>query len=185
VPHLFLNTAGTHWGATPDKLPWSIGFPPVAGTQIGIGVHYVTRVKPMAKIAVLYGNDEYGREIIEAVKRNLEGSGAVVVAAETYEYNDTAVDSQIIKLASSGADVFLDYAIGRASLQALQKAHDIGWSRRRRRPQASSSSCRPRSPKGCSVPVISRIPISTSSSPTRRSNCTRRSLRNITASVST
>lgn len=127
VPHLFLNTAGQYWGANPGKLPWSIGFPPAAGTQVGVGAAYIRQVKPNAKIAILHGNDEYGKEIIEALRRSIKDSGVSIVAIETYEYNDTSVDSQIIKLAASGADVFLNYAIGRPSLQALQKAHDLGW----------------------------------------------------------
>lgn len=127
VPHLFLNTAGQYWGANPVKLPWSIGFPPAAGTQVGVGAAYIRQVRPNAKIAILHGNDEYGKEIIEALRRSIKDSGVSIVAVETYEYNDTSVDSQVIKLAASGADVFLNYAIGRPSLQALQKAHDLGW----------------------------------------------------------
>jgi branched-chain amino acid transport system substrate-binding protein len=127
VPQLFVNTAGTYWGANPAKLPWSMGFPPVAGTQIGVIAAYLKKVKPSGKIALLRGNDEYGREISDALDRVLAGSDLKIIATETYEYSDTTVDSQIIKLADSGADVFLNFAIGRPSLLALQKANDIGW----------------------------------------------------------
>ena len=128
VPHLFVNSAGTVWGAHIDKLPWSIGYPPVAGTQMGVVAAYLKRVKPNAKVALLHGNDEYGRELADAFARAIAGSGVTVVATETYEYTDTAVNSQIIKLAATGADVFLDLAVGRPSLQALQKAWELGWS---------------------------------------------------------
>lgn len=140
VPHIFLNTVSTIWGADAQARPWSIGYPPAPGTQTGVILHYLKAAYPNAKVALLTGNDESGKELAERVKQGLEGSGLQVVAAETYEYNDTTVDSQIIKLAASGADVFLNLAIGRPALQALQKAHDLGWKPVRFVETSSSSS---------------------------------------------
>lgn len=128
VPHLYLLSAATAWGSDPKGRPWTIGFPPVPATQTGIFGAYLKQVKPDAKVAVLYANDEYGKDGLEGMKRALAGSNAKVVAAESYEYTDTTVDSQIVKLAASGADVFLNFAIGRPAAQALQKASEIGWS---------------------------------------------------------
>lgn len=127
VPHIFLNTTGTVWGEDPARRPWSIGYPPAPGTQIGVLLQHIKRSYPNARIALLTGNDDSGRELADRVRKSVEGSGIRLAAAETYEYNDTTVDSQVIKLAASGADLFLNLAIGRPALQALQKANDLGW----------------------------------------------------------
>ena len=128
VPHLYLLSAATAWGADPKGRPWTIGFPPVPATQTAIFGAYLKKVKPDAKVAVLHANDEYGKDGLEGIKHALAGSNAKVVASESYEYTDTTVDSQIVKLAGSGADVFLNFAVGRPAAQALQKAAEIGWS---------------------------------------------------------
>lgn len=126
IPHVYLLSAAPDWGQ-PKKYPWTIGFPPVPATQTAIYGDYIKKVKPNAKVAVLYGADEYGKDGLAGIKKALAGSGATVVAAESFERTDATVDSQIVKLANSGADTFLDFAIGRAAAQALQKASDIGW----------------------------------------------------------
>ena len=126
VPHVYLLSAASNWGQ-PDKHPWTIGFPPVPNTQMTIYGNYIKQVKPEAKVAVLHGADEYGKDGLEGIKRALEGSGATVVAAQSYEPTDATVDSQIVRLANSGADTFVNFAIGRAAAQALQKASDVGW----------------------------------------------------------
>lgn len=128
VPHVYLLSAATAWGVDLKKRPWSIGFPPVPGTQTAIYAAYLKEVKPNAKIAVLHANDEYGKDGLAGMKRAVAGSGMQIVASESYEYTDTTVDSQIVKLAGSGADVFLNFALGRPAVQAIQKASEIGWS---------------------------------------------------------
>lgn len=126
VPHVYLLSAAANWGQ-PDKYPWTIGFPPVPNTQMSIYGGYIKQIKPDAKVAVLHGADEYGKDGLAGLKKALEGSGATIVASESYEPTDATVDSQIVKLANSGADTFVNFAIGRAAAQALQKASDVGW----------------------------------------------------------
>jgi branched-chain amino acid transport system substrate-binding protein len=127
VPQAFVNSPATTWGADVAKHPWSISFPPVPGTQVSILVSYIKAVNPRAKIAILYANDLSGRDALAALKRNVANSDLTVAGAESYEFTDTTVDSQIAKLAASDADTFINYAIGRPALQALQKADEIGW----------------------------------------------------------
>jgi branched-chain amino acid transport system substrate-binding protein len=127
VPQAFVNSPATTWGADVAKHPWSISFPPVPGTQVSILVSYIKAVNPRAKIAILYANDLSGRDALAALKRNVANSELTVVAAESYEFTDATVDSQIAKLAAGDADTFINYAVGRPSLQALQKAEEIGW----------------------------------------------------------
>lgn len=127
VPQAFVNSPATIWGADADKHPWTFGFPPVPGTQVSILVSYIKNERPNAKIAILHANDQSGRDAVVALRRATADSAAQVVAVESYEFSDATVDSQIVRLAASGADVFIDYAIGRHALQAIQKAGEIGW----------------------------------------------------------
>lgn len=127
VPQAFVNSPATIWGSEVAKHPWTFGFPPVPGTQISILVSYIRSVRPDAKIAFLHANDQTGHDAVAALKRVTAEGPAKVVAIESYEFSDATVDSQVVRLAASGADVFIDYAIGRHGLQAIQKANEIGW----------------------------------------------------------
>lgn len=127
VPQAFVNSPATTWGADIARHPWSIGFPPVPGTQISILVSYIKSVNPRARIAILYGNDLSGRDALAALKRNVANTELTLVAVESYEFTDTTVDSQVVKLAASDADTFINYAIGRPALQAILKAEEINW----------------------------------------------------------
>jgi branched-chain amino acid transport system substrate-binding protein len=126
-PHIFLMSAATNWGADPQKYPWTIGFPPVPGTQTAVFADYLKRTKPDAKVAIFAGNDDYGKAAVAGLKKAIAGSGITIVAEESFELSDPSVDSQIVRLAASNADVLFDFAIGRAALQSLQKANEIGW----------------------------------------------------------
>jgi len=127
VPQAFVNSPATVWGADAEKHPWTFGFPPVPGTQVSILVSYIKSQRPNAKIAILHANDQSGRDAVAALKRATADSTVQLVAVESYEFSDATVDSQVVKLAASGADVFIDYAIGRHALQAIQKASEIAW----------------------------------------------------------
>lgn len=126
VPHVYLLSAASYFGDY-KKNPWTIGFPPVPATQMTIFATYLKQTNPKAKVAILYGNDEYGKDGLEGFKRAIAGSDITIVASESYENTDATVDSQIVKLANSGADTFINFAVGRTAAQALQKASDIGW----------------------------------------------------------
>ena len=127
VPQAFVNSPAPTWGADIAKHPWTFGLPPVPGTQVSILVDHIRKVKPGARVAMLHANDDSGRSAAEVLKKVAGAGGLQVVAVESYEFSDPSVNSQVIRLAESGADVFIDYAIGRHGLQALQKAWDIGW----------------------------------------------------------
>lgn len=127
VPQGFVNSPATIWGREVSKRPWTWGFPPVPGTQVSVLVSYVKSVKPNARIAFLHANDDHGKDALMALKKLAADGSFTIEAAESYEFSDTTVDSQIVRLASSNSDVFINYAIGRHALQAIQKSHDIGW----------------------------------------------------------
>jgi len=127
VPQLFVATGATKWGQ-PDKFPWTMGWQPNYQSEAKIYAKYILDNKPEAKIGVLYQNDDYGKDYLEGFKAGLgERAGKMIVAELSYEVTDPTVDSQIISLKSSGADVFFNITTPKFAAQAIRKAADIGW----------------------------------------------------------
>ncbi|WP_395714419.1 ABC transporter substrate-binding protein [Reyranella sp.] len=126
VPMLFVATGASKWGK-PKEFPWTMGFQPDYHTEAVIyGKHIVANVKD-AKIAVLMQNDDYGRDYFDGFKEGLGKEAGRIVKTVTYEATDPTVDSQIIQLKDSGANVFFNISAPKASAQAIRKAADIGW----------------------------------------------------------
>ncbi|HSV60973.1 MAG TPA: ABC transporter substrate-binding protein [Variovorax sp.] len=127
VPHLFLATGATKW-SDPKNFPWTIGFNLSYQAEGLIYAKYLMKEKPNAKIAILYQNDDYGKDLLKGVKDGLGAKGAKMIVAEaTYEVTDPTVDSQIVTLQGSGADTFIDITTPKFAAQAIRKAHDSGW----------------------------------------------------------
>jgi ABC-type branched-subunit amino acid transport system substrate-binding protein len=127
VPHLFLATGATKWG-DPKNFPWTIGFQPSYQTEAKIYAKYIMAERPDAKIAVLYQNDDYGKDYLHGLKEGLgDKAGSMIVAEVSYEVTDPTIDSQIVSLKASGADVFFNITTPKFAAQAIRKAYDIGW----------------------------------------------------------
>ena len=126
VPHLFVATGATKWG-DPKKFPWTIGYQPSYQVEAKIYAKYILKTKPDAKIAVLYQNDDYGKDYLEGFKAGLGDKVKMIVSEVSYEVTDPTVDSQIVTLKSSGADVFFNITTPKFAAQAIRKAADIGW----------------------------------------------------------
>jgi len=127
VPHLLLATGATKW-ADPKNFPWTLGFNLSYQAEGQIYARYLLKTKPNAKIAVLYQNDDYGKDVLKGVKDGLGAAGAKLVVAEaTYEVTDPTVDSQILTLQASGADTFINITTPKFGAQAIRKAWDSGW----------------------------------------------------------
>jgi len=127
VPHLLLATGATKW-ADPKNFPWTLGFNLSYQAEGSIYAKYLLKNKPNAKIAILYQNDDYGKDVLKGVKEGLGAAGAKMVVAEaTYEVSDPTVDSQILTLQASGADTFIDITTPKFAAQAIRKAFDSGW----------------------------------------------------------
>ncbi|MBC7956367.1 MAG: ABC transporter substrate-binding protein [Cytophagales bacterium] len=127
VPHLFLSTGATKWG-DPKNFPWTIGFNLSYQSEGIIYAKWLLKTKPNAKIAVLYQNDDYGKDVLKGVKDGLGAKGASMIVKEaTYEVSDPTVDSQILTLQSSGADTFINITTPKFAAQAIRKAFDSGW----------------------------------------------------------
>src|SRR5687767_13424728 len=106
VPQLFVATGATKWN-DPKAFPWTMGWQPNYQTESRIYARYLLKEKPNAKIGVLYQNDDYGKDYLKGLKDGLGARAAKMIVKEvSYEVSDPTVDSQIVQLQSSGADVF-------------------------------------------------------------------------------
>ena len=127
VPQLFAATGADQWN-DPKHFPWTMGLIPSYGTEAHIYARYILKHLPNAKIAVLYQNDDFGKDYLNGLRDGL-GDKAVkmIVATQSYETTDPTVDSQVVALQGSGADVLLTVAIPKFAAQAIRKVYDIGW----------------------------------------------------------
>ena len=127
VPHLLLLTGASKWNDT-AKNPWSMSFYPDYPSEAKVYARQILQSKPNAKIAVLYQNDDYGRDYLKGFKEGLGAKAkAMIVAEASYELTDPTVDSQIVQLRGSGADVLVSFSTAKAAIQTLRKVHDTGW----------------------------------------------------------
>ena len=127
VPQLFVATGATKWG-DPQNFPWTMGWQPPYQHESHIYAKYLLQNKPQAKIGILYQNDDYGKDYLKGFKDGLGDKAAKMIVAEvSYEATDPTIDSQIVSLQSSGADVFFDISIPKFAAQAIRKAYDTGW----------------------------------------------------------
>jgi len=127
VPHLFIASGATKWG-DPKNFPWSIGWQPNYQSEGQIYASYIMANHANGKIAVLYQNDDYGKDYLKGLKDGLGEKGKSMIVAEApYETTDPTVDSQVVSLKSSGADVFVNITIPKFAAQAIRKVVEIGW----------------------------------------------------------
>jgi ABC-type branched-subunit amino acid transport system substrate-binding protein len=127
VPQLFVATGATKWN-DPKNFPWTMGWQPSYQSEAQIYAKYLLKEKPDGKIAVLYQNDDYGKDYLKGLKDGLGAKAAsMIIAQESYETTEPTVDDHIVKLKSSGADVFVDIATPKFAAQAIKKVAEIGW----------------------------------------------------------
>lgn len=127
VPQLFVFSGDTEWGADPRKSPWTIGCPPAYATEAAFYAGELKRTMPNAKVAVLYENDDLGQDVLAGFKQAIEGTGITVVAEQSYAVTDPTVDSQVVNLAHSGADVLLDVSTPKFAAAVVSKLHQLDW----------------------------------------------------------
>jgi len=127
VPQLFVSTGATMWG-DPEHFPWTMGWQPSYQTEAHIYAKYLLQNKPDARIGILYQNDDYGKDYVKGLKDGLGANAAkMIIAEQSYEVTDPTVDSQIVSLKGSGADVFFNVTTPKFAAQAVRKAYDIDW----------------------------------------------------------
>jgi len=127
VPQLFVATGATKWN-DPKNYPWTMGWQPNYQTEARIYARHILQTKPNAKIAVLYQNDDYGKDYLKGFEDGLGPQHQnMIVAKASYEVSEPTVDSQILQLKSSGADVFFNITTPKFAAQAIRAAYDSGW----------------------------------------------------------
>ena len=127
VPQLFVATGATKWN-DPKEFPWTMGWQPSYQSEGHIYAKYLLKEKPDARIAVLYQNDDYGKDYLKGLKDGLgEKAASMIVAEESFETTEPTVDNHIVKLKSSGADVFVDIATPKFAAQAIKKVAEVDW----------------------------------------------------------
>ncbi|HET9396386.1 MAG TPA: ABC transporter substrate-binding protein, partial [Nitrospiraceae bacterium] len=127
VPQLFVATGASKWGH-PKEFPWTMGWQPDYATEAAIyAKHILANVKD-AKIGILMQNDDYGKDYLNGFKKGLgKDNEKLIVQLATYEVTDPTVDSQMIQLKNSGANVFFNITTPKFAAQAIKKAAEIGW----------------------------------------------------------
>jgi branched-chain amino acid transport system substrate-binding protein len=127
VPHLFVSTGAAKWN-DPKNYPWTVGYNLNYQFEAKIVARHLLKTKPGAKVAVLYQNDDLGKDYLQGFKDGLGDRAAKMIVAEaSYEVTDPTIDSQMIQLQASGADTFYNITTPKFAAQAIRKAYDSQW----------------------------------------------------------
>jgi branched-chain amino acid transport system substrate-binding protein len=126
VPQLFPAASGTRF-ARPDEFPWTMMWNPPYDTEGKAFARFLAKAKPDGKIAVLYQNDDFGKDVVQALKDGLGAKASQIVALESYETTQPTVDSHVVKLQATGADILLTIATPKFAAQAVKKVAELGW----------------------------------------------------------
>src|ERR1700716_2882997 len=127
VPQLFVATGATKWN-DPKEFPWTMGWQPSYQSESQIYAKYLLKEKPGAKIAVLFQNDDYGKDYLKGLKDGLGAKAAsMIVAEESFETSEPTVDNHIVKLKATNADIFINISTPKFAAQAIKKMAEIQW----------------------------------------------------------
>jgi branched-chain amino acid transport system substrate-binding protein len=126
IPQLFVATGATKWNS-PKEFPWTMGWQPSYQSEAQIYAKYILKEKPNAKIAVFYQNDDFGKDYLKGLKDGLGAKGSMIITEESYETTEPSVDSHIVKLKSTGADVLLSVTTPKFAAQAIKKLAELEW----------------------------------------------------------
>jgi branched-chain amino acid transport system substrate-binding protein len=127
VPQLFVATGATKWN-DPQRFPWTMGWQPNYESEARIYAEYLLKNHSLGKIGVLYQNDDYGKDYLKGLKDGLGAKAAsMIVAEDSYETTEPTIDSHIVTLKASGADVFVNITTPKFAAQAIKKIAEIGW----------------------------------------------------------
>lgn len=127
VPHLMVSV-GTEKFNDPKTYPWTMPFNPSYEAEGRLYAANILKTKPDAKIAVLYQNDDFGKDLLKGLRLGLgDKAKSMIVGEASYETSDPSVDSQIVQLKATGANVFVNFSLARAGAQAIRKVYDLGW----------------------------------------------------------
>jgi branched-chain amino acid transport system substrate-binding protein len=127
VPQLFLATGASKWN-DPKEFPWTMGFQPSYRVEARIFAKYILKTKPDAKVAVFYQNDDFGKDYVAGLKEVFgDKTSSIVVAEESYETTEPSIDSHIVKLKGTGADVLVNISTPKFAAQTIKKLAELEW----------------------------------------------------------
>jgi branched-chain amino acid transport system substrate-binding protein len=127
VPQLFVATGATKWN-DPKHFPWTMGWQPSYQTESRIYAKYILKEISNAKIAIMYQNDDYGKDYVKGLKDGLgTRASTMVVGEQSYETSEPTIDSQIVTLQATGANIFFNVATPKFAAQAIRKVSEVGW----------------------------------------------------------
>ena len=126
VPQLFVATGATKWN-DPQNFPWTMGYQPNYQTEGRVYAAYMLKNVKDPKVGILYQNDDYGKDYLKGFEDGLGENKKLIVMKQTYEVTDPTIDSQIVNLKNSGANVFFNITTPKFAAQAIKKANEIGW----------------------------------------------------------
>ena len=126
VPQIFVSTGATKWG-DPKNFPWTMGFQPNYQSEGRIYAKYIMQHHPAGKVGVLFQNDDYGKDVLKGLKDGLGSKTSMIIAEAPYETGDPTIDSQIVRLKASGADIFVNITTPKFAAQAIKKVAELGW----------------------------------------------------------
>src|SRR3982751_6908637 len=126
VPQLHVASGATKWN-DPKHFHWTMGWQPNYQDEAKVYAKHILKTKPDAKIAVLYQNDDYGKDYLQGFEEGLGAKKNMIVARASYEVSEPTVDSQILQLKASGANVFFNITTPKFAAQAIRAAYDTGW----------------------------------------------------------
>jgi len=126
VPQLFVATGATKWN-DPKSFPWTMGWQPSYQSEGRIYAKFLLKEKPDAKIAVLFQNDDFGKDYLKGLKDGLGAKASMIVAEESYETTEPTIDNHIVKLKATGADTFMSVTTPKFAAQAIKKLAEIEW----------------------------------------------------------
>jgi branched-chain amino acid transport system substrate-binding protein len=126
VPQLFVATGATKWN-DPKNFPWTMGWQPSYQSEGRIYAKFLLKEKPDAKIAVLFQNDDFGKDYLKGLKDGLGAKASMIIAEESYETTEPTIDSHIVKLKATGADTFMSVTTPKFAAQAIKKLAEIEW----------------------------------------------------------
>src|SRR2546429_8945186 len=126
VPQLFVATGATKWN-DPKHFPWTIGWQPSYQSEARIYAKYLMKEKPDGKIAILFQNDDFGKDYLKGLKDGLGAKASMIIAEESYETSEPTIDNHIVKLKATGADVFISITTPKFAAQAIKKIAEIEW----------------------------------------------------------
>lgn len=127
VPQLFVGSGAASWRDEVSKYPYSLGWQPLFTDEGRTFARHILKTRPTAKIAVLYQNDDAGKDLLRGLREGLGATARQIVREESHEVTDPTVDSQLVTLQASGADVLVMWGSPKATIQGIRKSHDLGW----------------------------------------------------------